>query len=450
LNRVDPKLSIRQWAGGFFAGGAAIALILAIAFSSFGSGQAKWKFARAKILAGSGETEQAISLMEEALVQLPGNAEIKFSLAHLLAENGQGELAIGHCDELLDADPNNVTALGHRSLCLQSLGRFDESLADYKASLAGHVSRTPTELNHLAYFRGLANKELDKAASEVQLAIDEIEKRPDGFAYSFSMHDKATIAAGLISRHIGHQEEVLGALNLKIKQYERFNERNSALLRRRITLEVQRSFPIEEQVESELLNVRANLEVQRQMLGLLYVTRALAYEDLGCCKNADADRVKLGQLGLEFDKIALGLPADEMCLRVLGSANYLLDTRGFISGLRDWKSASELEAITLAIQAGELAMPTVLPGSYQLALEDLNLAVLSARYSQLALNTSLYNNPEHSAARMEGKKRMARRMTAVLVYHRMNVHLKAGNQCAADEDRRRIIELGFCPDSSLF
>ncbi|MFT7630761.1 MAG: hypothetical protein ACI87E_001769, partial [Mariniblastus sp.] len=85
MNRVDPKLSIRQWAGGFFAGGAAIALILAIAFSSFGSGQAKWKFARAKILAGSGETEQAISLMEEALVQLPGNAEIKFSLAHLLA-----------------------------------------------------------------------------------------------------------------------------------------------------------------------------------------------------------------------------------------------------------------------------------------------------------------------------------------------------------------------------
>ena len=428
---------------------------------------AKWDFARAMNLADDGQLVEAIELMEKALEQSPNDCGIKLQLATLLAENGQGELGIGHCDECLESQPNHEKARQVRSACLQYLGRFDDSLAEYKECLSGTVSRSPFQKNNLAYFRALANKELDKAARDIQLAINSIEGESWGCRYLVPLQVRTAVSAGLISRHVGTQEEVLCPLSFKIEQYRKRLDKQSKLIRHQVALEMQIEFPFDARTEKELLFARGNNEVQKNCLGLLCATRALVLEDLGRQCEADKDRKCVEELGFEFDALALELPSDESCLQELRNS-FFLDTRGFVSGLREWKG--EKLAVELFVSSGNVPGDDSIPeaalkssnsnspkanlnipaSSYEEALEDLDYAVLAATYSQLALDSPLYNRPDISARQIVISKRSAMRMTAVLLYHRMNVHLRGGNQQAAADDQRRIQELGFPPDSSLF
>jgi len=426
---------------------------------------AKWEFARAMNLAEEGQLVEAIELMEVALEHSPDDFEIKLQLAELLAENGQGELGIGHCDECLELRPNDPKARQVRSSCLQYLGRFDESLVEYKKSLSGTVTRSPYEQNNLAYFRALANKELDKAARDIQLAISTIEGESWGCRYLVPLQVRTVVAAGLISRHVGTQNDVLCALNEKIDEYKRKMAVQSDLIRARVALEIQIEFPFNERTENELLNVRGNREVQKNCIALLCATRALVLNDLGRHCESDKDRVQVEELGFDFDTLATELPTDESCLEEL-KHSFFLDTRGFISGLREWKTDTEeaeffvssgnvpnkkqIPDAALNQGSSKSKKLNIPPSSYEEALRDLDFAVLAARYSQLALDSPLYNRPEISAREIKLNRRLAKRMTAVLLYHRMNVHLRGTNQQAAEDDQRRIEQLGLHPDSSLF
>ena len=468
LKSTEEKLTTNAW----LARGCAWLLVAILVSSFIGCTQesAKWDFARAMNLADEGKLVEAIALMEKALEQSPDDCAIKLSLASLLAENGQGELGIGHCDECLESKPNHEKARQVRSACLQYLGRFDDSLAEYKECLSGTVSRSPIQQNNLAYFRALANKELDKAARDIELAISSIESESWGCRYLVPLQVRTAVAAGLISRHIGTQEEVLCPLGSKIDQFQERLNKQAMLIRNRVALEMQIKFPFDERTEKELLFARGNQEVQKNCLGLLYATRALVFEDLGRQSDADKDRKSVEELGFDFDALALELPSDDSCLQEL-RYSFFLDTRGFVAGLREWKgdtpevelfvssnnvpvggpvpeaALSSSSSSSNASKSRELNIPI---SSYEEALEDLDYAVLAARYSELALDSPLYNRPDISARQIAIGKRTAKRMTAVLLYHRMNIHLRGGNQQAAAEDQSRIEELGFPPDSSLF
>jgi tetratricopeptide (TPR) repeat protein len=454
---------------------------------------AKWNFAKAMNLADDGELEEAITLMEFALEQTPDNREIKLSLAKLLAENGQGELGIGHCDEYLESKPHDKEAHQIRSTCLQYLGRFDLSLADYKRCLSGHVARTPLQLNGLAYYRALANTELSKAAVDIQTAIEMEENENWGCRYIVPLQVRTAVAAGLISRHINRHDQALQPLNAKIERFERKFANQDLAIKSIITQKMQQgsltdesfirelrqartidripeqtlyefkspaSFPFAERTENALLNARSVAQVQKNCLGLMLATRALIHEDRQCYRSADRDRRRVQELGFEFDKLVVELPGDQACLSTFGDACVFLDTRGFISGRRAWSDEPWiLDAVTMPGSSGgnpphSTALtgddPLIPPSSYQEALEDLNFAVLAAEFMDLALNSSLFNSPDLSARQIEKKKKMATRMTAVLLYHRMEVHLRAGNQDAAGRDQSGIERLGFHPGASLF
>ncbi len=416
-------------------------------------------------LAEEGELVEAIELMEEALKRSPNDCSIKLRLARLLAENGQGELGIGHCDECLETRPHNGMARQVRSSCLQYLGRFEESLEEYKECLSGTVSRSPVEKNNLAYFRALANKELDKAARDIQSAIESIESESWGCRYLVPLQVRTAVSAGLISRHIDRQASALCPLTSKIEQYKQRMAKQSELIRNMIALEMQIEFPFGKQTENQLLFARGNHEVQRNCLGLLCTTRALVLEDLGQSCDADKDRAYVEELGFDFDELVMELPSDESCLQELENS-FFLDTRGFISSLREWENEErgtefyvssgnipDDDAISAAAlrpakaTARKLVIP---PSSYEDALEDLDFAVLAARYGQLALDSPLYNRPDISARQVKISKRHSKRLTAVLLYHRMQIHLRGGNQKAAAIDQRRIERLGLQPDSTLF
>ena len=421
---------------------------IAVTLTGCAEEKARWTFARAMNLSESGQLEESIELMRVAMEQSPNDSQIKLRLASLLAENGQGEMGIGLCEDYLEENPNDFAARQIRSTCLQYLGRFDESLEQYKECLSGRVSRNETERNNLAYFRALAKKELSKAADDIQIAIKTVEGKNWGSPFLVPLQVRAAIAAGLVSRRIGHRQDALKMLDRKINQYETGMAIQNALIKMLVAERIRNEFPFDEKTENETLNARANLEVQKNCLALMLATRALIHEDLQSPRQADADRWRITQLGFDFTEMAGALPNDDSCLQALEIGALFLDTRGFVSGRRKWKNDNGL--VELALETDPISGPGSRSSSYVEALEDLDMAVLAAQTSQQALDSSLYNSPEFTAQHVAQLKKVARKMTAVLLYHRMEVHERGGNPAAAEEDQRRIEELGFQPGSSLF
>ena len=404
--------------------------------------KAKWNLARAMNLSEADQIDEAIALSQIASDQDPDNCEIKLYLARLLAENGKGEIAIALCDVHHQGFPNDLPAREVRSMCLKYLGRFDEALVDYKKSLSGRVKRTPAELNNLAYFRALAKTELSKAAEDIQEAIRAKELEYLG-RRRFPFEVRTMVAAGLISRHVDRRRPALRLLDRMIVQYEEKLAQLNRRIQSSITQQVKTSFPLNRQQQDQVLKERSIREIEKSSLAFLLTVRALILEDFQRTQCVDDDRRRIEELGFDLEKLIEELPSDQACLNALGTAAIFLDTRGFISAVQPWQDPTS----SLAFQAFDSSAR--IP-AYQTAIEDLDLAVMSAQLRQAALNSPLYNSMEISAEQVKRQKRMARRETAVLLYHRLKAHERGGNEKAAAKDQCQIEAIGFAPDESLF
>jgi tetratricopeptide (TPR) repeat protein len=432
---------------------------------------AKWNFAKAMNLAEAGQSEEAMEVMEIAFREAPDNRQIKLAYANMLAENDQGELGITLCDEILELTPEDELAHQVRSTCFQYLGEFDLALENYKRHLSGKMSRTPIELNNLAYFRALARKELSRANRDINKAIDSEELEYWGCNYIVPLDVRTAISVGLLSRTLNQREQALVELDRRITTYESKLETQISFIQGVVTelmqenppeiqqsisteqvtvepppvetTESKASFPFGEKLEKGISNARALKQIDKNSLAVMLATRALINEDLGAFALADRDRKRLQQLGLDFKTLATSLPNAEACLTQLQKASMYLDTRGFVSGRRNWQST--------ALPSFD-QRPGILntPSSYENALDDLDCAVLASEFTELALKSSLYNTPDFSAQQIARRKKMARRMTAVLIYHRMEIHRRAGNKQAAARDKEIIEDLGFEANGSLF
>ncbi|MCP4095235.1 MAG: hypothetical protein GY748_03225 [Planctomycetaceae bacterium] len=432
---------------------------------------AKWNFAKAMNLAEAGQSEEAMEVMEIAFREAPDNRQIKLAYANMLAENDQGELGITLCDEILELTPEDELAHQVRSTCFQYLGEFDLALENYKRHLSGKMSRTPIELNNLAYFRALARKELSRANRDINKAIDSEELEYWGCNYIVPLDVRTAISVGLLSRTLNQREQALAELDRRINTYESKLETQVSFIQGVVTelmqenppeiqqsisteqvtvgpppvetTESKASFPFGEKLEKGISNARALKQIDKNSLAVMLATRALINEDLGAVALADRDRKRLQQLGLDFKTLATSLPNAEACLTQLQKASMYLDTRGFVSGRRNWQST--------ALPSFDQS-PGILntPSSYENALDDLDCAVLASEFTELALKSSLYNTPDFSAQQIARRKKMARRMTAVLIYHRMEIHRRAGNKQAAAQDKKIIEDLGFEANGSLF
>gem|GEM_PF-1304417 len=444
---------------------------------------AKWNFAKAMNLAEAGQAEEALEVMETAFRESPENRQIKLAYANLLAENDQGELGITLCDEILELTPEDELAHQIRSTCFQYLGEFDLALENYKRHLSGKISRTPIELNNLAYFRALARKELSRANRDINKAIESEELEYWGCNYIVPLEVRTAVAAGLLSRTLKQHERSLVELDKQIENYETKLKTQISFIQGVVTQLMQEnppearpatsaqqttigtaptgttdssaSFAFGEKVEKGISNARALKQIDKNSLGVMLTTRALINEDLGALALVDRDRKRLQQLGLDFENLAASLPNAEACLTQLQKASMYLDTRGFVSGRRNSKSGNS------ALQSQVPQQPSIIENqifnnginainTYENALADLDCAILASEFMELSLNSSLYNTPDFSAQQIARRKKMATRMTAVLIYHRMEIHRLAGKEKAADRDRVLIENLGFEANGSLF
>lgn len=435
-------------------------------------------------LAESGQAEEAIKVMEIAFREAPDNRQIKLAYANLLAENDQGELGITLCDEILEMTPEDELAHQIRSTCFQYLGEFDLALENYKRYLSGKISRTPIELNNLAYFRALARKELSRANRDINKAIESEELEYWGCSYIVPLDVRTAVAIGLLSRTLNQRKRALAELDKKIDTYEAKLENQISFIQSAVTQLMQENSPATsrltlptekpnignapteklgftagfafgKKVEKGISNARALKQIDKNSVGVLLATRALINEDLSAFAFADRDRKKLKQLGLDFANLATSLPNAAACLSQLQKASMYLDTRGFVSGQRNWKSSPLAPSVQRSEPPNDsdtqtLNLNTNPASSYEDAIADLDIAILASEFMEFSLNSSLYNTPDFSAQQIAQRKKMATRMTAVLIYHRMEIHLRAGKKKAADQDQLSIEKLGFEADGNLF
>ena len=434
---------------------------------------AQWKIAAAINEKKNANPEEAIELLETALRADPESHLIKIGLANLLAEHDQGDLGLTLCDEILESNPSAKYAWRTRSRCLRSLGRFDEALADCQKYYAHSIDKDCWELNELAYDRGLAGVELDKALRQVNLAVRKYEQQ-QGWGinlYNVPLEISSIVSASLISRHTdaGHLL-VLDLLNNTIFEEQRlWLEMNSRL--ERLISQHEKANQQAPVGETEKMRSKRQKDDQKKAakdvqlvsgnLTVLLATRSLIFEDQGQSKLADLDRLWLEQIGFKPQTIYDALPNDTECFRALQACEHILDTRGYLLTQMPWQPTWTAPTGAV-IQIGD-TMSRASYGSYNKALRDLDIAVASSEIHLLALDTDIVNRIDFPIRGLEngrnlvgdlrdirGLKAMGARMVAVLRNHRRQAHLKANQLEAAEKDLVRIKELGFEAGPSLF
>ena len=419
-------------------------LLLFVIFCGCDTESAKWDHAKAKNLYSQGDLKGAIECLESAHQKSPQDNGIKLELAERYAESGQCELGIGLCNEYLKEHPNDVAGYGIRAGCWRFLGKFDEALADHKRSLSDHVSRDPGELNDLAYYRGLADKEINKATLDIQTAIERIELGARGAGTRVSMQVRVLVAAGLISRHIDQHAEAIEKLDKMILVFTSKASLTNEVLKTRVTGSLRYQDKLSKSEEEDIKKTRLSLQRQKESLTALLATRALIFEDLGEQDKADQDRLAIHELDFDFEEIVKRFPSDLNCLLVMQNTAMFLDTRGFVLGRQQWATDQQLVALM-----GAPARDQLLFSNYREALSDLDLAVMAVDFEQLALESPLLNTTNLPAEAIEGWKKANKKNRAILRHHRKEIHLRGGNEAAAALDQKSIDELGF-NDSSLF
>jgi tetratricopeptide (TPR) repeat protein len=368
---------------------------------------------------------------------------MKLKMAELLAENGEPQ-SIQYCDEVLAEQPNLKSALLQKSLCLQQLGDFQKALETYKLALAEYVVRNPSERNNLAYFRALANRELMMAATDIEKAIDEVEQSrwPSGLYLPLTV--KANMANGVVSRHLESQDKAIPILSRQIEDLESDYARMQNLISLTVFAQIQTEFPLQGKTEQETHLARNNQDLLRGCLASLLTVRALLFQDLDRSELANADRIRVRELGFDADLLASQLPARYYCLELLNTAMTFLDTRGYVLGLLPWDDTG------FASRNVSRSDPRFRVSSYEESLEDLDFAVASAATYKLALESPVSNRPDLSVEEANAQRKATRRTEAVILYHRMLVHERKGDPTAADRDRKRIQSLGFEAGPDLF
>ena len=156
-------------------------------------------------------------------------------------------------------------------------------------------------------------------------------------------------------------------------------------------------------------------------------------------------------------------------MQTLEQAATFLDTRGHILGLLPWQTVGSdgvtmdqsdsglMKMKEMDVGLAEEEDPFEDPGSrqryrsssYAQSLTDMNLAVEAVETWRLAMASPLYNSPEIPVSQLKQNQQDRQQTHAVLLYHRMLIHRREGNEEAAGADGKKILELGFVPDERL-
>lgn len=410
---------------------AAVASIAIAPLTFYGCGPewARWDATQANMYFRRGETEDALYQLRDAIRKSPRDPSLKLNLAKRLIEIDQPEEALDLANQVLEVFPDNANAVSIISSAYQHLGDFKSALQASRRIIAGG--------NELAYYRALAKTDLPLAKEDIESVIESqnryISWQGDE---ELSLGVKATAMASMVARCCDLREEAIATISQQVGVLRSQVQESQLELNEHIYGLTQDSFPVRQ--DSATLRLQKNLNRHERRLAVLLSCRALLHQDLGNMSNCSNDRLDVAELGFDSSEILKALPDERLSLAVLGAPTAFLDTQGFIYSLLPWDetlASSDLKKFF---------------SSYGEAVRDLNIAILCNEVSRKSLDCPLGNSMELIQQNKAAAMKAATRQSAVLLYHRLQLHQRGGKEELALRDEKRIRELGFEPGPSLY
>ena len=437
----DNPLARRLVIAGFSA-----LLLLPLVMYGGGPEWARWDAAQAVIAYDQGDIEHAIFQLTTAVERSPRDPSLKISLARKLIESGRGKEAEELCDEILARFPDNDPALVTKATSQQAQGNFRLALDTFNLrarQLNWTIGRNPVQLNERAYFRALAGVQLEDAKQDINLACEIISHWSFGsLPRSLGLFQRSLAASSIVAMEIGMTQQAVPHLAEEIDGLRRaLHELNTELNREIIELTALEYPPSQEKANSQN-GFRDRIRASEHTLATLLTIRALAYQQLGLDDLCDQDRAEVRGLGLDCDEIAAALPASSLCIGTIKDSSAYLDTRGYIIGLMPTggnQGAIELNDRTVGVR-----------DDFEDALRDLNQSIFALEVFEESLSSSIHNHAEGTVQDPVAERQSIGKQKAVLLYHRLMMREKSGNQDGAKQDSEAIKALGCQPGTHLF
>lgn len=420
--------------------------VLLIPLMAYGCGPewARWDAAQAVMAYEQGDVKGAIDQLTAAVEKSPRDPSLRLSLAEKLIESNHPFQAERVCDEILKRFPDDDRALTLKANSQQAQGNFKKGLETFNQranSRSWLMGDSYLKLNERAYYRALANVELENAKDDIEAACTKVrESRLGNLDHPVSVLSRSLVASAIIGRRIDMAQAATQRMTPMIDRLRIAIAENNADLNESIIEQASREFPPPVGVSKSNNNLRAAIRMIEKTLALLLTTRALCYQDLGEIDLSNQDRAEVRSLALDADEIIADLPPENVCISELLVSHMLLDTRGFISSLLPEGATSKSKFIQRQVEITQTPVD---------ALMDLNQALFAYEVFARSLDSDVHNFMENLIDPKAAKLRVPRGK-AVLLYHRMLLLEKMGNPEAADQDRAKIRRLGFAPGPHLF
>ena len=421
-------------------------LLLPLVMYGCGPEWARWDAAQAVIAYDRGDMDQAIFQLTTAVQRSPRDPSLKISLAKKLIESGRGDEAEVLCDEILARFPDNDPALITKANSQQAQGNFRLALDTFNLRARQRnwtISRRPDKLNERAYFRALAGVQLDDAKQDIDVACAIVSQSSFGsLPWTLRLFQRSLAASGIVAMEIGMTQQAVPHLSDAIDILRRvLHESNIELNREIIELTVGEYPPNHEKANSQN-EFRDLIRNSEQTLATLLTVRALAYQQLGSDDLCDQDRAEVRDLALDCDEIAAAFPENSECIGTIQVSSAFLDTRGYIIGLMPIGGSTgtiEVNGRTMGISA-----------SFEDALRDLDQSVFAFEVFEKSLTSNIHNHAEGYVQDPVAALQSIGKQKAVLLYHRLVVRERSGDQHGAKQDLEAIKALGCQPGPHLF
>ncbi len=407
----------------------------------------RWQAARIMEQYLDGDRTAAIALLKQLVAENPYDLRLRLTLAEWLLDEQQAEAALELVEPLYREEPGRAGAVT-RDLyqnALIAVGRIDEALEIYKQAHRDITARGYGELithkNALAYFRALADTEIDQALADIQFVTSELEKQwNQSIPLQLALRRQSAFCTARVYLYYcehfkdggklgDHNQVVATAMRHLDRQIKRLSGVYFDMLdlTKRATAELMaESFPPDSSAQPKLRGMRMRVDDAARELAVFLTLRSLMQQKHGHRERSYRDRLLVEQLGFDPEVLAGQFPSVDQCSRHLQFLAVILDTRGVVYFQND-QFAEALKDLDAAVAAQE---------ALWIAGAQLPMA-----------NLELTTDPRQ---RREYFERQPQKVLAVLLYHRSWVYRALNQGELANRDVAQIRQLGYAPGKALF
>ena len=434
-------------------------LFLPLVMYGCGPEWARWDSAQAVIAYDEGDIEQAIFQLSTAVERSPRDPSLKINLARKLIESRRGREAEMLCDEVLDRFPDNDVALVVKAQSQQSQGKFLKALKTFNLRAQQRnwlIGNSPEKLNERAYFRALAGVRLEEAKKDIDAATEIVGKFSFGsWRFRPGFYHRSLIASAMVACKIGMAQEAIDQLTPTVQQLRQVINDLELELNELIINDTIESFPPEQTQSHQHDDVRALLREFEYTLSTILTVRAYGWQTLDAQALCDQDRAEVRSMALDADEILESLPGDRELISTIQLTSAFLDTRGYIVGLMPQTGKTEELS---EFEIGEDVFGDEYDDSnkvkfslaFNTSLKDLDQSIFAIEVFRKSLESDIHNHVDGPVQDVVSLRKEVSRNQAVLLYHRMVIRKRSGDEKAALEDAAAIRELGHVPGEHLF